>query len=62
MDARGGGIRGCAWRDIMNQNRRDFLRRAAIAGSALALPGERTGLAASPPEPESLFDRPMRWE
>jgi hypothetical protein len=46
----------------MNQNRRDFLRRAAIAGSALALPGERTGLAASPPEPESLFDRPMRWE
>ena len=45
----------------MNQNRRDFLRRAAIAGSALALPGERAD-AAAPPEPESLFDRPMRWE
>jgi hypothetical protein len=45
----------------MNQNRRDFLRQAAVAGSVLALPSERSGLAAAPPEPESLFDRPMRW-
>ena len=45
----------------MKQNRRDFLRQAAIGGSALALPGEPSGLAAAPPEPESLFDRPMRW-
>jgi hypothetical protein len=40
-------------------NRRDFLRNAAIAGSALALPGERRGSAA--PESEGWFDRPMRW-
>lgn len=40
-------------------DRRDFLRKTAIAGSALALPAEPVALAA--PEPKGWFDRPMRW-
>src|ERR1043166_8021355 len=40
-------------------DRREFLRNAAFAGSALAL-GETAG--ASPAgETPSIFDRPMRW-
>ena len=37
-------------------NRRDFLRTAAIAGSAVALPAQT-----SPGATEGWFDRPMRW-
>ena len=40
-------------------DRRNFLRNATIAGSALALPAEPVASAA--PEPEGWFDRPMRW-
>ena len=37
-------------------NRRDFLRTAAIAGSAVALPAQTPSRAT-----EGWFDRPMRW-
>ena len=37
-------------------NRRDFLRTAAIAGSAVALPAQTP-----PAATEGWFDRPMRW-
>src|SRR5437763_7935573 len=37
-------------------NRRDFLRSAAMAGSALALPAQTMA-----PASEGWFDRPMRW-
>jgi hypothetical protein len=37
-------------------NRRDSLRTAAIAGSAVALPAQTPALAT-----EGWFDRPMRW-
>jgi len=41
-------------------DRRDFLRNAALAGSALALTGDPAD-ASPAAEPLSLFDRPMRW-
>src|SRR6202034_2834930 len=44
--------------DIMT-TRRDFLRNTTIAGSALALAGDRAATAAAEPLP--WFDRPMRW-
>jgi hypothetical protein len=42
---------------MTSPNRRDFLRTAAVGGSALALLGQAEGA----PEPAGWFDRPMRW-
>src|ERR1700753_1968281 len=41
--------------------RRDFLRNAALAGSALALTGEAEAAPTPADDAVSLFDRPMRW-
>ena len=42
-----------------SQNRRDFLRDAALAGAALALPANAASSAT--PADEGWFDKPMRW-
>ena len=39
-------------------NRRDFLRHSALAGTALALPGNASP---APAPADEWFDRPMRW-
>ncbi len=46
--------------DSQELDRRDFLRTAALAGSALALAGPPAS-AAQTNEPQPLWDRPMRW-
>src|ERR1035441_6246617 len=39
-------------------NRRSFIRRSALAGTALALAGEASP---APAPTDEWFDRPMRW-
>ena len=42
-------------------DRREFLRNAALAGSALALPGTEASAMEPAADPAPWFDRPMRW-